>query len=190
MTTCDLHQCATHLGPPRHGVASLTLAMIGALLLGGCTSAAAAGDAPTSEHAPSKAGRLDPSDVGLEQEVFDLVNRHRTARGLRALAFDPRIAREARRHSAAMAAGSQPFGHGGFPDRAAALGRVMSCRLSAENISSSQGYRDPAPEVVRGWLASSGHRTNIEDGRYDTTGIGVARSATGKVYFTQIFVGH
>jgi len=189
MTKGDRHQRAKRLVAPRHCIASLTFAMIGALVLGGCTSSVAAGDIPTTSNGPSKAGRFGATDAGLEHEVFDLVNRHRTARGLPALVLDPRIGREARRHSAAMATGSTPFGHAGFPDRVAALRRVMSCRLSAENISSSQGYRNPAPEVVRGWLASSGHRSNIEDGRYDATGIGVARSATGKAYFTQIFVG-
>jgi len=169
-------------------MATLAFAMIGTLVLGGCTSITAAGDALTREGRPSEAGRVGATDAGLEREILDLVNRHRTARGLPALVLDPRIAREARRHSAAMATGSRPFGHGGFPDRVAALRPVMSCRSSAENISSSQGYLDPAPDVVRGWLASSGHRSNIE-GHYDATGIGVARSATGKVYFTQIFIG-
>jgi uncharacterized protein YkwD len=64
----------------------------------------------------------------------------------------------------------------------------MSCGSAAENVSATQGYDAPAPAAMRGWLASRGHRTNME-GRYDITGVGVARSPTGKVYFTQIFVG-
>jgi uncharacterized protein YkwD len=87
-----------------------------------------------------------------------------------------------------MAAESTPLGHAGFPDRIAALRRVMSCGASAENVASSLGYDEPAPEIVRGWLASRGHRANIE-GPYERTGVGVARSATGKLYVTQIFVG-
>lgn len=160
-------------------MASPTFAMIAALLLAAGSSSLAGSNPPTANGATLEAR--------LEREIFDLVNRHRIARGLPALALDPRIGREARRHSTAMAAGSRPFGHDGFPERMAALRRVMSCNASAENVSSSLGYRDPAPEVVRKWLESTGHRTNIE-GRYDVTGIGVKRSATGKLYFTQIFV--
>lgn len=161
--------------------------MIATLVLSGCASSFTAADAPARGDGTSEAARLGVPYAGLEDEILDLVNRYRTTRGLPALALDPRIRREARRHSAAMASGSRPFGHGGFADRVAALRRVMSCTSSAENIASSQGHRNPAPEVVRGWLASSGHRSSIE-GHYDITGIGVARSATGKVYVTQIFV--
>jgi uncharacterized protein YkwD len=137
---------------------------------------------------PPAETRWDAAEAGLARNILDLVNRHRTARGLPALTADPRIGREAQRHSAAMAAGSTPLGHAGFPDRIAALRRVMSCGSSAENVASSLGYDEPAPEIVRGWLASRGHRANIE-GRYERTGIGVTRSATGKLYVTQIFVG-
>lgn len=117
-----------------------------------------------------------------------LVNRYRTTRGLPALAFDARIAREARRHSAAMAAGARPVGHGGFDDRIAALHRVLPFRRSAENVALNHGYRDPAAQALRGWLDSRGHRANIE-GRYDVTGIGVVRNRAGEIFFTQIFVG-
>ena len=41
---------------------------------------------------------------------------------------------------------------------------------------------------MRGWLASRAHRENL-DGPYDLTGIGVARSRSGEVFFTQFFVG-
>jgi uncharacterized protein YkwD len=135
----------------------------------------------------ASAGSPATNPTTLERQVVELVNHHRTARGLPALAADPRIAREARRHSADMASGAVPFGHTGFADRVAALRRVMSCGASAENVASSLGYQDPAPDILRGWLASSGHRKTIE-GAYDTTGVGVARSPSGKLYVTQIFV--
>lgn len=104
------------------------------------------------------------------------------------LALDPRITRQARLHSAAMAAGRTPLGHEGFADRVDTLSRVMSCRRTAENVAFNQGHRDPAVEAVHGWLASRGHRGNIE-GPYELTGIGVVSNAAGEVYFTQIFVG-
>jgi uncharacterized protein YkwD len=64
----------------------------------------------------------------------------------------------------------------------------MTTRRSAENVAFNQGHRDPAADAVRGWLASRGHRENIE-GPYELTGVGVVSNAKGEFYFTQIFVG-
>lgn len=178
MTAGDRHRrAAARLEDPRHRMVSLAFAMIGTLALGACTSSLAA---------PPRPDRSRSTDAALERDVLDLVNRHRTGRDLPPLTFDARIAREARRHSAAMAAGSTPFGHGGFDDRFATLRRTVSCRHSAENVASNRGYRDPASEAVRAWLGSRGHRRNLE-GPYESTGIGVARSASGELYFTQFF---
>jgi uncharacterized protein YkwD len=155
------------------------LAVVGVLALVACASPLrSAGDAvhPT------------PRAASLERQVFELVNRHRRAQALPSLDLDARISREARRHSAAMAAGSIRPGHAGFDDRIAALRRVMPCRSSAENVASNTGYESPASAAVRGWLASRGHRANIE-GPYDATGVGVAVTSSGTVYLTQIFVG-
>lgn len=164
----------------------VVLAMV-ALALAGCAGSIAAADAPPGRAgAPRAPSRT--SVATLERQVFDLVNRHRAARRLPALELDARIGKEARRHSAAMAAGTRSVGHGGFDDRVAALKRVMWFRRSAENVAFNQGYRDAAAQAVRGWLASRGHRENIE-GRYVATGIGVARSPDGGLSFTQIFVG-
>jgi len=132
--------------------------------------------------------RPTSTSPALERAAFELVNRHRRARGLPALTLDARIAREARLHSDDMAAGRTPFGHEGFDERARALRRVIPWPATAENVAYDRGHRDPAAEAVRGWLASRGHRRNIE-GPYELTGVGVASNAAGEVYFTQIFVG-
>jgi uncharacterized protein YkwD len=133
------------------------------------------------------ASRAGPSNAALEREVYDLVNRHRRARRLGPLMLDARISEQARGHSVDMATGRARFGHQGFEDRARALGRVMPVRRSAENVAVNQGYAAPASQAFEAWLASPGHRTNIE-GTYDATGIGVARTRSGEIYFTQIFV--
>ena len=120
--------------------------------------------------------------------MHDLVNRHRGARNLPSLTLDPRMSKEARLHSIAMAAGRVPFGHVGFDDRVKALRAARPCPRVGENVASSLGQRDPAAEAVHGWLASRAHRENIE-GPYDRTGVGVARSASGEIFFTQLFCG-
>ena len=154
-----------------------------AVIIAGCGRSIAAG-----RPRPETPTRPSSTATALEREVFDAVNRHRRARGLPGLALDARIARAARAHSAAMAAGSVAVGHAGFDARVDALHRVMAFRRSAENVAYNLRHRSPAAEAVRGWLASRGHRANIE-GHYDTTGVGVAVGADGAVYLTQIFVG-
>jgi uncharacterized protein YkwD len=125
--------------------------------------------------------------TSLEREAFGLVNRHRRDRGLPALVHDARIARQARLHSQAMAAGVRRVGHGGFDDRIEALRRVVTFRRIAENVALNRGARRPAASAVRGWIESPGHRRSME-GDYTATGVGVASNRAGEVYFTQIFV--
>jgi uncharacterized protein YkwD len=157
----------------------LVVAVVSALAFAGCGP----------RHAVDRdAVRPSASSTAIEHGVLDLVNRHRSERGLPPLVLDARIARQARLHSVAMATGATPPGHAGFDERVRALRRDMPCRRTAENVAFNQGYRDPASQAVRGWLRSSGHRENIE-GPYQSTGIGVASDARGNVYFTQIFVG-
>jgi uncharacterized protein YkwD len=124
----------------------------------------------------------------IEQQIFDLVNRHRVARGLAPLVLDRRIGEEARRHSAAMARGDTPIGHRGFRERIDVLRAVLPIRRSGENVGLNHGYPDPAAQVVRGWLESRDHRVNIE-GTFDLTGVGVATNGKHEIFFTQIFVG-
>jgi hypothetical protein len=40
---------------------------------------------------------------------------------------------------------------------------------------------------VEAWLASDGHRVNLEHPQYTLTGVGVAQSATGRLYWAQDF---
>ena len=169
--------------PRRHRL--IALAVGGTLALPGCAPPKAAARQAAPPAATRAAGTRTPA---LEHAVLELVNRYREAHGLAPLTLDPRISREARAHSAAMAAGTKPLGHEGFADRVKALSRVMACRRTAENVAFNQGHREPAVEAVRGWLASRGHRQNIE-GPYGLTGVGVVTNAAGEVYFTQIFVG-
>src|SRR5439155_13700919 len=97
--------------------------------------------------APVGTADVPRADAALERAVHELVNRHRRARGLAPLTLDQRISRQARLHSLAMAEGRTHFGHDGFTDRIEALGQVMTCRRTAENVASNRGPRDPAAEA-------------------------------------------
>jgi hypothetical protein len=69
--------------------------------------------------------------------------------------------------------------------------RVSQCGYTAsgfvgENIA--KGQRSPA-EVVAAWLASPGHKQNIEDPSFQTTGVGVAAGLDGAILWVQDFGG-
>src|SRR5262244_1884707 len=158
------------------------------LVFAACVSPGAGDRLPAPRTEAVRVARPGASTEALEREVQELMNRHRTARGLPALTSDARISRQARLHSIAMATGTTPFGHQGFERRVHVLAETVSCRQSAENVGFNYGYDDPAAVAVRDWLGSSGHRENSE-GPYELTGVGAARNAAGEVYFTQMFVG-
>ena len=120
----------------------------------------------------------------MESDILRLVNRHRQSLGLKPLQLDGFESSIAAGHSRDMATGRTAFGHDGFKDRVKRIRkRNPGIRVSAENVAMGQMS---AGEVVDGWLHSPGHRRNIE-GDFKLTGIGLARSRRGQIYFTQIF---
>jgi uncharacterized protein YkwD len=54
----------------------------------------------------------------------------------------------------------------------------------AENVA--YGQSTPS-EVVRTWMNSPGHRKNILASNRNTIGVGLAYSANGRPYWTQVF---
>ena len=54
----------------------------------------------------------------------------------------------------------------------------------AENVA--LGYPD-AETVVQGWMTSKGHRANILNADVVETGIAIARSSSGGLYYCQVF---
>ncbi|MCA1555591.1 MAG: CAP domain-containing protein [Acidobacteria bacterium] len=136
-----------------------------------------------------RTARLAPT--GDEQRAFDLINAQRQRRGESPLVWDAELTRMAREHSKNMAERN-------FFDHTDPQGRNMMMRASAggvtgwsaiaENIAYNSGYDDPAAFAVERWLISTKHRENILRDEFTHSGIGVARAADGRVYFTQVFV--
>ena len=125
--------------------------------------------------------------TAMARRAFDLVNAHRTARGLRVLKWDARIVPVARRHSAAMAQGRRPFSHRHFQSRAQEIRRLRPFSKCSENLALNYGHADPAARALQSWRASASHREAME-GVFTHTAIAIAKSAAGKYYFTQLFV--
>ncbi|MEL7034513.1 MAG: CAP domain-containing protein [Cyanobacteria bacterium J06592_8] len=123
----------------------------------------------------------------LKLSVHQQVNEYRASQNLPPLQLDSQISQEAVKHSEAMASGRSKFSHDGSKQRFQAVGTKIPYRKIGENLAYNSGYADPGKKAVEGWIASDGHRRNME-GDFNLTGIGIARNAKGEYYFTQIFV--
>lgn len=158
----------------------------------------ASGARPTALSATTTSSELNHAAPGVapivptgqELRTFELVNAERAKNGLRPLTWDAELTRMARLYSEKMA--SQNFFSHKAPDgeglreRSRASGIVGFKRLG-ENLAYNKGFADAAVCAVVGWMRSEGHREHILDGEFTRSGMGIARSADGRVYFTQVF---
>jgi uncharacterized protein YkwD len=117
----------------------------------------------------------------LEISVYHQVNRYRQSLNLPPLVIDPTISAQARAHSEQMAR------TGSLSHRVESAAQKIAYPSAAENIATSRGYRYPDLVAIQGWITSPRHHHHTI-GRYNLTGIGVAKNAKGEYYFTQIFV--
>lgn len=124
----------------------------------------------------------------LASQVVDLVNRYRARKGLRTLRVSTSLAASSTWKSLHMA-GNGYFAHDdpAPPVSRGAYQRAKDCGFNGnawgENIA--WGYAT-AQSVMNGWLNSPGHRVNIENPSFTSTGVGVASSG-GRLYWTQSF---
>jgi uncharacterized protein YkwD len=156
------------------------LALASSIVLAGCTLPVTTTPAPTAP-APTTAG-------STESRIFRLVNAERRRQGLSDLVYNPQLDRMARIQAENMAR-FQKMAHvipeSSLPtltDRAQDSGYPYA-RL-AENVA--LGYPN-AQTVVDGWMASKGHRANILNRDVEETGIAIARSSAGGLYYCQVF---
>jgi uncharacterized protein YkwD len=169
------------------------LAAAGLLGLSACERPAELQSAPERRPAAARvpeAERPQSAETArLEAEVIRRVNAARREHGLAPLENNETLSAVARAHSRAMAA-SGVFEHElprgpRFAQRIEAAGLRYS-RIG-ENIYKSVGLRDPAPNAVASWLKSPGHRSNILNGQYTESGIGIWKTGD-TYYFTQDFL--
>lgn len=143
-----------------------------------------AGAVSSTAAAPPNASRYSAS----ESRIFELINEQRRSRGVHALAYNPELDRMAKIQAENMAR-FQKMAHSlpesSLPtlgDRARYVGYAYA--QIEENVA--LGYQTPEA-VVKGWMNSSGHRRNILDNYVVETGIGIARSSAGGLYYCQVF---
>jgi uncharacterized protein YkwD len=170
------------------GLASAVLLIAAGLTASSSASCSKATSSPASPTTSTVAtGVAAYTASSLEQQIHAKINAYRVANALAALGWNDAVAEQARKHSSDMASGAVSFGHDGFSDRVTAIGQAIALSGAAENVAMASGLSDPATAVVTGWLNSATHKPNI-DGDFGLTGIGVAISSSGSIYFTQIFV--
>lgn len=139
--------------------------------------AAGAISTPMASAAGSTAAAASPTALSaMEKRAFDNVNAQRVAKGCAALVVDPNLQEAAHDYAAEMVRTGN-FSHtsatGQSPtDRAKAAGYTKGG--VGENIA--MGFRDDPDGVVNngtfGWMNSSGHRANILNCNYTSTGMG------------------
>lgn len=157
----------------------------------------ALGAAVTAHPAAAVVGDCTPgSDWGtsrpdLASSVVSLINAHRTSMGLVSLNVSPTLTNAAVWKARHMA----KYSYMAHDDPAPPVARTPADRLEAcgypsrtsgwgENIA--YGYSTPS-SVVDAWLNSPGHRANIENSSYRSTGVGAASDASGVLYWSQEF---
>lgn len=120
--------------------------------------------------------------------VFLLTNRERTRASLTPLRRNTELTRAAQIHAEQMAAAGK-LAHdlpgARFPSLASRLKVVgYAYRNVGENVA--EGYTSGAA-LMAGWMTSAPHRANVLSARYTETGVGMARSRTGRTYHAQVF---
>ncbi|TFE33985.1 CAP domain-containing protein [Frankia sp. B2] len=146
------------------------------------TAPSASAPAVASPHPPY----LPASWMSLVGQVATSTNFERRAAGCPPLIVDLRLAAAAQAHSVDMATVGY-FGHGS-PDGRSPFDRIaaagFSFSIAAENIAA--GQRTVA-EVMRGWMNSPEHRSNILTCSLTRIGVGYATGGRYGTYWTQDF---
>ena len=124
------------------------------------------------------------SYTDIELEIFNLVNDHRTSKGVPKLDVFNIVSNEAITHTDYMIE-TGDVSHANFGTRSQNLITYASATSVAENVA--YGYNS-AEAVVNAWLNSDGHRVNIENASYTDFGISTKKNDEGRYYFTNIFI--
>ena len=124
----------------------------------------------------------------LAKEVVTLVNQERAKVGLAPLKDNWQLARVARYKSEDMR-DKNYFSHTsptyGSPfDMMKNFG--IKYMAAGENIAMGQ---QTAASVMNSWMNSPGHKANILGKNFTEIGVGVAKSKSGSLYWTQMFIG-
>lgn len=129
-------------------------------------------------------GALDTYNYRAEElELMRIINGYRLSGGLLPLQPIDYLSVKSQEHNNYMIR-NNVVNHDNFEQRAEAIKRVLAARTVGENIA----FNFSTPQaVLNAWLQSTGHRQNLE-GDYTHFGLSVTADASGKKYYTNIFI--
>ncbi len=130
----------------------------------------------------SKDDSPSPNDTDISLEILKLINEYRQGLSLSPLTINSTATSLSIDHTLYMIDKKQ-IGHDNFNDRFNKITKAEKATGFAENVASGQ---PTAKSVVDAWIASPGHKKNIE-GDYTFTGIAAIKDENGKYYYTQLF---
>ena len=120
--------------------------------------------------------------------IFILTNRERVRADLTPLRRNAELARAAQLQAEQMAAAGKlahEVPRSRYPTLSSRLRLVgYAWRSIAENVA--EGYTSGAA-LMAGWMTSAPHRANVLSVKYTETGVGMARSKSGRTYHAQVF---
>ncbi|MEC5167255.1 uncharacterized protein YkwD [Flavobacterium sp. PL11] len=119
----------------------------------------------------------------IELQTMELINVHRVSLGLNRLEIINHISHKSEEHDNYMIA-NNVVNHNDFMARSENIKKILGAKTVGENIA----YNFNTPELVlKAWLASPGHKVNIE-GNFTHFGLAIREDPVNKKkYFTNIF---
>ena len=132
----------------------------------------------------------DPGLALLESRLHLAVNDFRREQHLIPLERQSELDRVARAHSEDMArrgffAHESPEGRS-WVDRLQLAG-VSGFTMAGENVGQTN-RAEPNREILDGWKQSPAHRENLMSRPMNATGVGIARAADGRLFYTQLYL--
>jgi uncharacterized protein YkwD len=145
--------------------------------------------ATSPEPAPPPPRPAPPRAVNsIVDTIFALTNRERVRADLTPLRRSAQLTRAAQIQAEQMAAAGK-LAHelpgSRYPTMMSRLRAVgYTPKAAGENIA--EGYTSGAA-LLAGWMTSPAHKANILSAKYTETGVGTARSKSGRTYHAQLF---
>ena len=119
-----------------------------------------------------------------ELQLADLINQHRVSLGLNPLQLINHVSYKSEEHTQYMIA-KKSVNHDLFAERSENIIEVLGAFKVNKNVA--YNFMTPAA-ALNAWLNSPGHKANIE-GTFTHFGISIKEDpATGKKYYTNIFI--
>lgn len=149
-----------------------------------CSSISCSSDDSETQSADASVEKvINYSYNSFELETMNLINDHRASLGLKRLERINHMSYKSEEHDNYMIT-NNVVNHNDFVARSENIMKTLGAKSVGENIA--YNYSTPKA-VLDAWLASPGHRENIE-GNFTHFGIAIKENpANGRKYYTNIF---